>query len=339
MAPGHAKTRVLITGARGFVGPHAAEALHRVCGPEVEVFATAREAGEHPVFGLVEVLDVTDGAAVAAAITHYAPTHVLHLAGIAAPAAVNADPEAAWRVHVQGARNLGLAILRDAPECWLLHVGSGMVYGDTAKLGLPLREDALLAPADEYSVTKAAADLTLGALARRGLRCLRFRPFNHTGPGQTAAFVVPAFAKQIAMIEAGLMQPVIRVGNLEAERDFLDVRDVARSYALAVRASQSLESGTIFNISSGVPRRIEEILNRLLAQTPVKITVEQDQKRLRPSDLPRFVGDAHRARELLGWAPEHTFEDTLVDVLNDWRLIVSKDANRDGIRRGGVECA
>ena len=113
-----------------------------------------------------------------------------------------------------------------APDCWLLNAGSGLVYGESAKPGLPLDESALLAPIDEYAVTKAAADLALGALARRGLKCIRFRPFNHTGAGQAGAFVIPAFAMQIAQIEAGLAEPVIHVGNLDAERDFLDVRDV-----------------------------------------------------------------------------------------------------------------
>jgi GDP-4-dehydro-6-deoxy-D-mannose reductase len=314
-----AETRVLVTGAQGFVGPHVAAALRRVCGVEIAILGTAKEAGEHAEFGVIEALDVTDAAAVSAAIASHEPTHVIHLAGIAAPVAAGANPDAAWRVHVQGARNLGQAILRNAPNCWLLHVGSGMVYGETAKAGLPLGEDSPLAPIDEYSLTKAVADLSLGTLKRQGLQCVRFRPFNHTGHGQTEAFVVPAFAKQIAMIEAGYAPPVIRVGNLEAERDFLDVRDVARAYALAVPAASTIESGTILNISSGIPRRVQNILDWFLAKSSVKITVEQDHERLRPSDLPRIIGDSRRARKCLRWDPEYGFEDTLSAVLEDWR--------------------
>jgi GDP-4-dehydro-6-deoxy-D-mannose reductase len=320
---GQAETRVLITGARGFVGTHAAEALRRTCGGDVRLIATAKEAGEHPLLGSVEALDVTDELAVMTAVRRHRPTHVLHLAGIAAPAAAGADPDLAWRVHVQGARTLGQAILLEVPNCWMLHAGSGMVYGETAKHSLALRESALLAPVDEYSVTKAAADLALGVLVRRGLRCIRFRPFNHTGVGQTEAFVVPAFAKQIAMIEAGLAQPVLRVGNLEAERDFVDVRDVVRCYAMAVPASHVLDPGMIINVASGVPRRIGEILSELLAQSRVPISVEQDPARMRPSDLPRIVGDATRARNVLGWSPKHSFEDMLIAVLNDWRSRVA----------------
>jgi GDP-4-dehydro-6-deoxy-D-mannose reductase len=321
-----ASVRVLITGARGFVGSYLAKALHRFAGADVTIIPTAKRPGEHPAFGFVEALDVTDQAAVSAALLQYWPTHVVHLAGIAAPVAAGSDPDVAWNVHLQGARNLGLAILRLNPDCWLLHVGSGMVYGEAAKSGLPLSEEALLVPVDEYAASKAAADLALGALTKRGLKCVRLRPFNHTGPGQTEAFVVPAFARQIARIEAGRAPAIIRVGNLDAERDFLDVRDVASAYALAVKSCDRLDSDTILNIASGIPRRIANILNELLAQSRTTISVEQDPDRLRPSDLPRIIGDATNAKRKLEWAPEYTFESTLVAVLEDWRDRVAHEA-------------
>jgi GDP-4-dehydro-6-deoxy-D-mannose reductase len=266
---------------------------------------------------------VTDPAAVSAGVREFRPTHVFNLAGLAAPAAAAADPRAAWQVHVQGVLNLAQAILDYAPDCWLLNAGSGLVYGESAKPGLPLDENALLVPVDEYAVTKAAADLALGALTRRGLKCIRFRPFNHTGAGQSGAFVIPAFAMQIAQIEAGLAAPVIRVGNLDAERDFLDVRDVADAYALVVQSAETLgESGLILNIASGIPQRIGDILERLLGQSRVAIAVEQDPARLRPSDLPRIIGDSSRLRKKLGWAPRYSFDDTLAAVLDDCRVRV-----------------
>jgi GDP-4-dehydro-6-deoxy-D-mannose reductase len=298
--------------------------LRRTCGSDTALFPTAKEAGSHPALGSVAALDVTDQADVETAIAHYEPTHIIHLAGIAAPAAASSDPQTAWRVNVHGTLNLAQAILKKAPECWLLNVGSGLVYGESAKSGLPLDENTLLAPADEYSVTKAAADLALGALVRRGLRCIRLRPFNHTGTGQTEAFVVPAFAKQIAQIEAGLAPPVMQVGNLDAERDFLDVRDVASAYALALQGASALEPGIILNIASGIPRRIRDMLEQLLAMSRVKISVELDRARYRPSDLPRVIGNAGRAREQLGWAPKHAFEDTLAAVLDDCRARVAQ---------------
>lgn len=319
----------MITGARGFVGPHLAEALRRVCGSDVALFATAKEAGQHPVFGLVAALDVTNRAAIDAAIARCEPTCVIHLAGIAAPVVASADPQAAWRVHVQGTLNVANAVLENAPDCALLFVGSGLAYGASAQSGLPLDESTLLAPVDEYSVTKAAADLALGTLARQGLKCVRLRPFNHTGPGQDEAFVVPGFAMQIARIEAGLQPPVIGVGNLDAERDFLDVRDVTAAYALAVQKSAELAPGTILNVASGAARRARDILERLLALSAAPIAIERDPARMRSSDLPRIVGNAGRARRLLGWVPEHAFHDTLVKVLADCRARVSELQRRN----------
>src|SRR4029079_10104575 len=143
---------------------------------------------------------------------------------------------------------------------------------------------------DEYSASKAAADLALGPLIRLGLKCIRLRPFNHTGPGQSEAFVVPAFAMQIAKIEAHLAPPIMRVGNLDAQRDFLDVRDVANAYALVMKNLENLESGTLLNIASGIPRRISDVLASLLAKSQVEISVQQDPTRRRPADLPILVG-------------------------------------------------
>jgi GDP-4-dehydro-6-deoxy-D-mannose reductase len=318
--------RVLITGAAGFVGPHVAEALQRVCGKCVEIVATSKVGGQHPLLGSVMTLDIVDRGAVGAAIASIRPTHVVHLAGFAAPAAAGGDPEALWRLHVQGTIDLARAILLKAPDCCLINVGSGLVYGESARSGRALDENTVLAPIDEYSVTKAAADLALGALARRGLKCIRVRPFNHSGPGQSEAFVIPAFAMQIARIEAGLQPPVIRVGNLDAQRDFLDVRDVANAYALAVRSVGRLEPGIVLNVASGVPRRISDVLSGLVARSRSKISIEHDPTRNRPNDLPIIVGDASRAREILDWKPEHTFDDMLTAVMTDCRARAVKPA-------------
>ncbi len=323
--------RVLITGANGFVGPHVVKELQSACGADVEIVATSKNEDSHPAIGGIEALDVTDVNAARTAIVRHRPSHVIHLAALAAPSDALADPQNAWRIHVQGALHMAHAILDAAPDCWFIHIGSGLVYGESAKSGLPLDETALLAPVDDYAVTKAAADLALGALAQRGLKSLRLRPFNHTGPGQTEAFVVAAFAAQIARIEAGMASPVIRVGNLDAERDFLDVRDVAKAYTLAVRKSDTLKPNTILNIASGIPRRISDVLDWFLRHSRMKIAVEQDPERVRPSDLPRIVGDAERARKTLGWTPEHAFEDTLAAILDDCR-------HRVAMQRVAVQC-
>lgn len=305
---------MLITGAAGFVAPHVAEALRRVCGPDLEVVPTAKVGA-----GTIEPLDVRDRSAVEEAIARHCPSHVVHLAGIAAPSAATSAPDVTWRVHLEGTLNVANAILSNAPSCCLVNAGTAMIYGESAKAGLPLNENALPAPLDEYGATKAAADLALGALVHRGLNCIRMRPFNHIGPGQSEHFVVPAFAAQIARIEAGLSEPVIRVGNLAAERDFLDVRDVAMAYALAVMKSDRIVPGTILNVASGKARRISDVLEMLLSLSSVEIRVEQDPSRMRPIDLKCVVGDAKKARELLGWAPQRPFQQTVVDVLADYR--------------------
>jgi GDP-4-dehydro-6-deoxy-D-mannose reductase len=311
--------RILITGARGFVASYLMDAVMERCGKAIQLIATAKEAGMHPKYGEVTMLDVTSRSSVEQAFRRYAPTHIIHLAGIAAPSIGNASPHLMWQIHLHGALNLGEIILERNPNCWLFHVGSALVYGDTARSGVPIDEDNLLAPMDEYAASKAAADLALGAMTYRGLRCVRFRPFNHSGPGQAEGFVVPDFAVQIARIEAGLAPPVMEVGNLDVERDFLDVRDVADAYALAIQKAETLKSGAIFNIASGIPRRVGDILELMLTQSPAKIQLMRDPKRLRSTDLPRLVGNAARAQKCLAWAPKYRFEDTVVDILNDWR--------------------
>jgi GDP-4-dehydro-6-deoxy-D-mannose reductase len=192
------KRRILITGGHGFVGPYAIRALQRVCGDKTQVLAAGGKDNGLASTTQTEVLDVTDRLTVRDIIRQYNPTHVVHLAALAAPAAVAANPDRAWNVHVHGTLNVAHAILEEVPECWLIHVGSGLVYGASAKSGLPLDETALLAPIDEYGATKAAADLALGALSYRGLKVIRMRPFNHIGVGQSDAFVIPAFATQVA---------------------------------------------------------------------------------------------------------------------------------------------
>ena len=315
--------KVLLTGAGGFVGPYFVEAIRRLYQDDLEIVATSKDPCDHPVLGSIILLDVTDPTAIDQIIAAQKPTHVVHLAGIAATTTANADPEMTWRVHLHGTLDLARSIMKRVPDCWLIHVGSGMVYGETAEAGRPLHENDLLAPLDEYSATKAAADLALGALTKAGLKCIRMRPFNHFGPGQSEAFVVPAFAMQIARIEAGLAPPVIRVGNLDVQRDFLDVRDVARAYALTVHAAGRLGAGTILNIASGVPRRIADVLNGLVAKSRAAISIEQDPARQRPNEIPSIVGDARRARTLLHWQPEYTFDDTLMTAFDECRARVA----------------
>ena len=147
---------------------------------------------------------------------------------------------------------------------------------------------------------------------------IRVRPFNHTGPGQSASFVVPAFARQVARVSAGLQPPVLQVGALEPVRDLLDVRDVCAAYALCLRHADALTPGTVLNVASGEPRRVGDVLAALIAAGGIEAEVRTDAGRLRPTDIARAVGDATVARRVLGWAPAVPWPTTLRDVLADW---------------------
>ena len=191
---------------------------------------------------------------------------------------------------------------------------------------LPIRETAPLRPASPYAVSKVAQ----GALAQLygpagGMRVVLTRTFHHTGPGRGEAFAESSFARQIAEIEHGLRPPVIEVGNLEAVRDFCDVRDVVRAYLLLLEKG---ESGQVYNVCSGRGLRIREVLDLLLASSSTRVEVRVDQERLRPADVPAQVGDPSRLRAATSWEPRIPIEETLRDLLSDWRARVAGVAAR-----------
>lgn len=318
--------RIFITGAAGFVAPYIANALRALAPDNCDVVQTVRKTNQTTIPGAYD-LDIEDAEAVRRCVQTTRPTHIVHLAAVSSPPTAGADPDLAWRVNVGGTLNIARAILEHQPDCTLLFAGSGQVYGETAKLNRAMTETDVIAPVSDYAVTKAAADLALGSMATNGLRCVRFRPFNHTGVGQTEDFVLPSFAAQIARIEAGMSPPVIRVGNLAVERDFLDVRDVADAYAHAVLRSDDIPSGTILNIASGQPQRIGALLDALLAFSTVPIVVEQDETRMRGGETPRFFGDASRAKTVLDWTPRRPLDTVLQELLQ---------AARDQLSGAGV---
>ena len=299
--------RILITGAGGFVGRHLLPAL--------------RTAFPGAVL-LTDSFDVTDPAAGDAAVDAAQPDAVVHLAAVAAISAARHDPGHAWQVNLRGTLNVARAVLHRAPGCTLLFPSSADIYGASFRAGTPLSEDALPAPLNTYGATKAAADLALGAMAAEGLRVIRARPFNHTGPGQSPEFVVAAFAEQVARVAAGLQPPVLRVGALDPLRDFLDVRDVCTAYAACLARADALAPGTVLNLASGQQRRVGDVLAALMALAGVQAQVTTDAGRLRPADIPVAAGNAALARRLLGWAPAIPWEQTLSDVLADWRARV-----------------
>jgi GDP-4-dehydro-6-deoxy-D-mannose reductase len=264
-------------------------------------------------------LDVTDAEQVKAALETIRPSHVVNLAGLAAPADARRQEDAAWQLHVHAAVGLGRAIARYCPDAWLLHVGSGLAYGRTLLRGRPVDETAALEPMDPYGMTKAAGDISVGALVAEGVKSVRLRPFNHTGAGQLPEFAIPYFASQIAKIEGGLHEPVLSVGNLDAARDFLHVDDVVAAYAAVIRESDKLEPGIALNVASGQPVRMKDILDRLLAMSASPIEVRIDPARQRPSDLATMAGDASALRAQTGWSVNKGLNRALEDVMKDYR--------------------
>jgi GDP-4-dehydro-6-deoxy-D-mannose reductase len=320
--------KVLISGAQGFVGRYVVEALEQVHAGNAEVIPSSRSGVGLGAGRQVISLDITDRIAVRATLRDLKPTHFINLAAVASPAMAAHQSELTWTVNLQGALNVAEAILENCPNTWMLQIGSGMMYGEDATTTRLADEGDMLAPQDNYSASKAAADIAIGAMVHRGLRCIRLRPFSHTGAGQGANYVGPAFASQIARIEKGLQSPTMQTGNLGSYRDFLDVRDVAYAYALAVKNSDQIESGQIFNISSGDLRPIRDILDVMLNLSTCRIDVTSaDKDPLR--GVSRIGGTSEPARKILNWRPRYSFEEIFQDLLIHHRQLAGvSDLNR-----------
>ena len=309
--------RVLVTGAQGFVGSRLVRRLGRVF-PDWRLDTPAKD----PLDGAAG-LDIADAAAVERWIAERPPAIVVHLAALAAVTASLDDPRLAWDVNLGGTLNLVLALKAHAPSAFLLFVSSAEVYGASLNSPEPCDETRLLQPVNPYAASKAAADILVRQAARAGQPAAVARAFNHIGAGQAEAFVAPSFAAQIARAEAGLAPPVLRVGSLEEERDFLDVEDVVGAYLAMLEARGRLEPGEVFNVASGEAVRVGDILERLRSMARVPIAVEVDPARLRPVSVPRVVGDAGRLRARLGWRPQVPLEQTLAEILAHQRAIVA----------------
>jgi GDP-4-dehydro-6-deoxy-D-mannose reductase len=244
----------------------------------------------------------------------------VHLAGMAVPTLAAADPVAAVRVNVLGTAAV-LAAIEDHRATRLLMASSADVYGAPARV--PVDEDAPVQPTNIYAATKVAAEaLTRELAARHGSPVVILRPANQNGPRQHPGLAASAFAKQIAEAEAGLAEPVVRHGRLDAERDFLDVRDMARAYAVAL----GLSDGGTFNVGTGRAVAIGEILDTLLALARIPVRAELDPSRVRGGDPTRMALDATRFRQKTDWSPRIALADSLRDTLEHWRSSIQQGA-------------
>jgi GDP-4-dehydro-6-deoxy-D-mannose reductase len=312
--------RLLITGAGGFVGGHLVDYL-RAEHPGVQLFGLERSHGAAPrdlPAGMVALpADLDDRGSVEAALEEVQPDAVVHLAGQSSVQSSWTDPGSTLRTNVMGVIHLLDGLRRRARPARVLVVGSADEYGPVAPAEPPLREDRPLRPASPYAVSKAAQGLlALQYAGAGGLSVLVTRTFPHTGPRRGEAFAESSFARQIADIEAGNRPAVLKVGNLDAVRDFTDARDVVRAYwALLEHGS----SGQVYNVCRGSGVRIAAVLDQLLARTTVKVDVQVDPDRLRPVEVPALVGDPAKIHAATGWEARIPLATTLADLLDDWR--------------------
>jgi GDP-4-dehydro-6-deoxy-D-mannose reductase len=304
---------VLVTGAAGFAGSHLVEHLSQSLG---DLVAWGRSAPPPELAGRArwQTVDLLDRDRVRRAVAELKPGRIYHCAGAAHVAESWARAAGTLETNVLATHYLFDAVRRAGLECRVLVPGSAHVYAPSAT---PIGEDAALAPASPYAISKLAQEqLGCQAVVQDGIDTILPRVFNHTGPRQSPAFAAASFARQIALIERGAAAPAIKVGNLSAERDLTDVRDTVRAYAMLMDVGAA---GVVYNVASGVARSTQSVLDALRARARVPVRVEVDPARMRPNDIPVLVGDPTRLRKATGWVPRISFDQMMTDLLEYWR--------------------
>ncbi len=319
--------KCLITGVAGFVGSHMVEFLLKQKGVEiigVDRWYTKKDNISHLMgkFDYQE-FDMTDFSSVMKVLERTKPDKIFHLAAQSfVPTSWNAPAET-LNTNILGQLNIFEAVRQLHLDPWIQLACSSEEYGMVYPDEVPIKETNQLRPLSPYAVSKVAQDL-LGYQYCQSykLKTVRTRAFNHTGPRRGENFVTSNFAKQIAEIEKGKREPVIYVGNLDAKRDFTDVRDIVRGYWLA---TEKCEPGEVYNICSNTTISIKDMLNTLIGFSTMKdkIKVKEDPARLRPSDVMILYGDNSKFMKQTGWKPEIPFKQTMEDLLNYWREKVS----------------
>lgn len=306
--------RALITGAAGFVGRYLVKFLLR---QRYTVLAAShsRPPDDPALAGaILQQADVTEKETLCRLIAAFLPDEIYHLAAVAVT--TGEDREGYYRVNFYGTLNLFEAVRDAAPRARVLYVGSAAAYGAVPPERQPITEEQPLAPLNHYAASKAAADLAACAYAAQGLHIVRARPFNHTGPGQTTDYVCSRLARQVAEVALGRAEPVITAGNLDAARDFTDVRDVVRAYWLLLQKGRP---GEAYNVCSARAYTVREIAGFLAETAGVEITLRSTAELRRKTDIPLLHGSAAKICRETGWAPQIPFRQTLADLLAWWR--------------------
>jgi GDP-4-dehydro-6-deoxy-D-mannose reductase len=307
---------LLVTGATGFAGSHLVDHLLECTSDRVAAWGHSGGRTLPPphdsrvAWSSVDLLNRDE---LAQAVGELGPSAVFHCAGFADVHAASLNSASALRVNAVGTEHLVEAVRGSRLDVPVLVVSSGLVYRPSNE---PVDEESPIGPANAYGVSKLAQEMS--ALRAPGARIFLARPFNHAGPRQSDAYVTSSFARQIAEIEAGLREPVLRVGNLESQRDITDVRDTVRAYRLIVERGTA---GRPYNVCSGRAHRIADLMDILLGCARVAVRVVSDPGRLRPSDTPRMVGSFARLETDTGWRPLIPIEQTLGDLLDFWRTV------------------
>lgn len=319
------KKKAFITGITGFAGSHLARLLHT--NGQYDVSGTYLSDDSRLILEdlssevrLIQ-LDLLDKQRVEDVVAELKPDLVFHLAALTSPKLSFEDPGKVITNNVEGQINILEAVRKSKLDSKILITSSAEVYGKVEPGDLPIDEETPLNPTSPYAVSKITQDfLALQYFITYDIKTIRARPFNHIGPGQTDSFAVASFAKKIAQIEKGIIEPVLNVGNLESKRDFTDVEDMVKAYMFLIEKGNW---GEVFNIGSGKSFRMSEILDRLLSLSDKKIEVKQDPDLLRPSDNPELLCNPEKIEKETGWKAEIPIEETLKKVLEYWRKEIS----------------
>jgi GDP-4-dehydro-6-deoxy-D-mannose reductase len=313
--------RVLITGFTGFAGSHLVDYLLTL--EDIEVFGMRRwrSRTEHidHLTDHVRVVecDLRDQTSVSRAIAEVRPDKIFHLAAQSFVPTSWSAPEESLHTNILGTLHIFEGVRQAGIDPWIHVACSSEEYGLVHPDEVPIKETNPLRPLSPYAVSKVGTDLLAYQYFQSfGMKVVRTRAFNHTGPRRGDVFVCSNFAKQIVEAEKGLREPVIRVGNLEAKRDFTDVRDMVKAYWLSLK---HCEPGEVYNIASGMAWKISDVLDMLLSRSKTQIKIEEDPERLRPSDVQILLGDFSKFQQATGWKTEIAFEQTLQDILEYWR--------------------